>query len=72
MGGNLAEGIGRTGRAEFARYVSIALGSVEEVAYFLLLSRDLGYLTDDDYQALSTQAEEVGRILTALRERLKA
>lgn len=26
IGGNLAEGIGRSGRAEFARHVSIALG----------------------------------------------
>ena len=71
IGGNLAEGIGRMGKPEFARHVSIASGSCQEVAYFLLLSRDLGYLSDDAYQTLSKQADELGRILTTLRRRLK-
>ena len=38
---NLAEGCGRNGDAEFARFCSIALGSVSELDYHLLPARDL-------------------------------
>jgi four helix bundle protein len=38
---NLAEGCGRSGDAEFARYCSIAMGSASETEYHLLLARDL-------------------------------
>ena len=38
---NLAEGCGRNGDAELARFCSIALGSASELDYRLLLARDL-------------------------------
>lgn len=72
VGGNLAEGIGRAGPAEFARHVSIALGSCEEVAYFLLLSHDLGHLDEPTYTRLTKQTANVGRILSRLRRALQA
>jgi four helix bundle protein len=37
---NLAEGCGRNGDAELARYCSIASGSASELEYHLLLARD--------------------------------
>jgi four helix bundle protein len=51
IGSNLAEGCGRGGEAEFARFVQIAMGSASEVEYQLLLARDLGYLASDDFNA---------------------
>lgn len=41
---NIAEGSGREGDREFARYLSIAAGSASEAEYQVLLARDLGYL----------------------------
>ena len=37
VGANLAEGCGRNGDAEFARFCSIAMGSASELEYHLLL-----------------------------------
>ena len=42
---NIAEGCGRSGEAELARFMLIAMGSASELEYHLLLLRDLGYLT---------------------------
>jgi four helix bundle protein len=44
---NIAEGAGRGSRIEFARYVSIARGSVCELETHLLLCERLGFLTVD-------------------------
>ena len=41
---NLAEGCGRNGDAEFARFCCIAMGSASELEYHLLLARDLNLI----------------------------
>lgn len=48
---NLAEGCGRGGDADFARFVQIALGSTYEVEYHLQLAHDLGYLKQQKIRA---------------------
>ena len=63
---NLAEGCGRNGDAELARFCSIAPGSASELPYHLLLARDLSLLQAKDYQRLAQQTTEVKRMLTAL------
>jgi four helix bundle protein len=40
---NIAEGFRRRSKAEKARFMNIAEGSVEECRYFLILVKDLGY-----------------------------
>ncbi len=69
---NLAEGSCRGSDKDFARFVNIALGSASEVEYFLLLARDLHYLTESAYVALDEQVREVKRMLTGLKQRLMA
>ena len=44
---NIAEGCGRNGEAELARFCQIAMGSASELEYHLLLARDLKYLNTD-------------------------
>jgi len=41
---NIAEGSGRGGDQELRRFCQIALGSANELEFFAMLSRDLGYL----------------------------
>ena len=69
---NLAEGCGRQGDAEFARFCSIALGSASELEYHLLLARDLKLIQARDYEELAGRATELKRMLTALLQKLNA
>ena len=59
---NIAEGFRRRGKADKARFMNIAEGSVEECRYFLILAKDLGY---GDVQKLYVMLEEVSRLLGA-------
>jgi four helix bundle protein len=63
---NLAEGCGKRGNSEFQRYLQIASGSASELAYHLLLSRDLGFLSSIEHDTLSQQLGELRRMLTSL------
>jgi four helix bundle protein len=47
---------GRSGDAELARFMLVAMGSASELEYHLLLAHDLGYLAKD-YQVLSHQTQ---------------
>src|SRR5271165_6306704 len=53
---NIAEGCGRTGNGDLHRFLSMAMGSAVELEYFLLLSRDLG-LVSDIYEGLNSQTQ---------------
>ena len=68
---NIAEGCGRGGDSDFARFVQIALGSASETEYHLLLAKDLGYIGDRENGALTQEIQEVKRMLTGLRVRLR-
>ena len=59
---NIAEGFRRRSKAEKARFMNIAEGSVEECRYFLILVKDLGY---GDTERLASLLEEVSRLLNA-------
>jgi four helix bundle protein len=61
---NIAEGFKKTGNADKARFLNIAQGSLEEVRYYLILTKDLGYGETENLQA---QLDEVGRLLFAYR-----
>ena len=65
---NLAEGAARTGRKEFAQFLSIAKGSLSELETQLLISAELGYL--DGKHAVFELVEEVSRLLAGLHKSL--
>lgn len=69
---NLAEGCGRTGDGEFARFCSIAMGSASELEYHLLLARDLNLIKPEDYEILNPQTIQLKRMLGALIRKLKS
>lgn len=69
---NLAEGCGRHGDAEFARFCSIAIGSATELEYHLILAKDLKMIPPGDYQEMSNRTTELRRMLTVLHKKLKA
>jgi four helix bundle protein len=69
---NIAEGCGRRGNSELHRFLQIASGSGSELEYQMLLARDLGYLTDEEYGELATQTVVVRRMLTSLIQKVDA
>jgi len=69
---NIAEGCGRTGKAELARFLQVAMGSASELEYHLLLAHDLGLLRDGEYKLLENQAVELKRMLSSFISKLRA
>ena len=69
---NIAEGCGRSSAAELARYTDQAIGSTTELEYHLLLTKDLGYLAEPDFDRLSSNTVQVRRMLFGLRKAVKA
>jgi four helix bundle protein len=65
IGANLAEGCGRRSSNEMARFVRIAMGSASELDYHLLLSRDLGFMTADEFASTTAKLIEVRKMLTS-------
>ena len=61
---NIAEGFKRRGIKDKIRFYNTSEGSLEELKYFLLLSRDLRYVSSEE--ELMGQAETVGRLLNGL------
>ena len=59
---HIAEGFKKTGRADKARFMNVAQGSLEECRYYLILAADLGYGKTDELHA---QLDEVSRLLNA-------
>lgn len=69
---NIAEGCGRNGTGELARFLHIAMGSASDVEYHLLLARDLQLLAKADYERLAGDVTEIKRMLTSLIQKLRA
>jgi four helix bundle protein len=63
---NIAEGVARLGSRELRRFVTIARGSLAELAYLLLLARDRGLLEDEKWLALDELRNHVGRLTWGL------
>jgi four helix bundle protein len=63
---NVAEGWMRASRKDYARFVSVARGSLAEAETFLLLSVRTGLLPDEETVSALATADRLGRQLNAL------
>lgn len=63
---NIAEGCGRNTQPDLANFLNIALGSANETEYFLLLAKDLDYLSEEQFTILSKNNNEVKAMLINL------
>ena len=66
---NIAEGFSRKGRADKAKFMNIAQASLEELRYYMILARDLGYLA---HSVGWDDLDEVSRLLGAYTRTLQA
>jgi four helix bundle protein len=63
---NIAEGNGRMGDRECARFLRIARGSAAEIECQLLFARDLGHLPASTWSELDAATQRVSRMLVGL------
>lgn len=70
---NLAEGFGKQthSKVEFARFISMALGSCSEMETGISYAYDLGYLSDEQLNQWLDDYAAVYGMLVQLRTRLK-
>lgn len=62
----IVEGYYRNTTKEFIKFLFDARGSAGEVTYFLILSRDLRYISDKEYNDLRENYEKLIRMLNGL------
>ncbi len=66
IGANVAEANGALTSADFSAKLSIAYKECLETKYWLCLLKDTGYLADNEFQSIHTDAEELSKILFAI------
>lgn len=68
---NIAEGCGKNSDPDFARFLQIAFGSACEVEYHLILSKDLGYLTSEQFSSLTAELLSIKKMLVSLIKKIR-
>ena len=63
---NIAEGSAKRGHREFRRFLDTSLGSLAELSYIILLTRELGYLQEESASALESIRDQAGRLTWGL------
>ncbi|MCD4833496.1 MAG: four helix bundle protein [Bacteroidales bacterium] len=68
---NIAEGAGRNTDNDFCRFLDIANGSSYELETLIILSLDLDFLKESDYNNLINEIEEIQKMIYSLRNKIK-
>lgn len=65
---NIAEGQGksRSSANEFCRFLTMAIGSIEETKLWLKFSLDLSYIEQEDWKTYTDQCIQIAKMLSAL------
>lgn len=68
---NIAEGFGRRGLREKIQFYYLAQSSLTEVQNQLIISKEVGYITENNFNSLWDQSIVVHKLLTGLIKSLK-
>ncbi len=68
---NIAEGFGRQTYKEEAQFYYLSQGSLSELKNFILIARDVNYLSDKEFEELSEQANVTHQLLQGLIRKTK-
>jgi four helix bundle protein len=67
---NIVEGKARGSKKDYRRFLLMSRGSLEEVKYQMLLARDLKYVDEVVYKEILNLADETGKMLNGLINKL--
>ena len=62
---NIAEGCKKLSKADKLRFLNISEGSLEECRDYIVLSRDLEYISLDDFESLKDLSNQAGWFLNS-------
>jgi four helix bundle protein len=62
---NIAEGYKRLGKDDKLRFFNYSQGSLEECRCYIILSNDLGYITENEASSLLQEIEDTSRLLNS-------
>ncbi len=68
---NIAEGFKKKTLPNKINFLSHSEGSLEEVKYYLILAKDLNYISLIDFEKLSLDAEEVSKLISGYLKSIK-
>ena len=68
---NIAEGFGRGSKKDCKRFIHIALGSATELDTQIIISKELGFLSQKDYVIIDSLLIEIKKMLKALIKSFK-
>jgi four helix bundle protein len=71
-GANLAEGSGKQGASDFARYLDIANGSLTELEHLLLVGHQVGIIEPADWERLEGKRAKAARLTRRLHQAVRA
>lgn len=69
---NVAEGFGRQGYKEKIQFYYLSQGSIVEVKNQLLIAKDVGYLSNEEFNVIDSQLEHTHRLLQGLIQKSKS
>lgn len=67
---NIAEGYKRLSRTEKLRFFNIAQSSLEEYRYYIILSKDINYIDNNQSEKLNTLLEDTSKSLNSYCEKI--
>lgn len=68
---NIVEGNSKNTTKDYLNFLYMSRGSIHELKYFILLSKDLSYINQEVYQSLSLDCDTIAKMLNGLINSLK-
>lgn len=67
---NIAEGCGRNTLVQLKYFLQVASGSLSELQYQILLARDLGYISLDQFESFNGELIEIRKMIFAFMNKI--
>lgn len=67
---NIAEGSGRNSNKDFRRFLNIAISSAYELETQIIISFDLGYISEEEFNSRSNDIHEIQKMIFGFRKSL--